>query len=200
MDDIKQLLTYLQGDTSSDKLQEAKIQFKKLKDEELKILVQPINKMHWDHAADVLIEIGYPRVHKILPDLLEWLMDINWPGANRISEFLVSIREPLIPSIKEALISNDMMWKYWIIDCVLLKWSVDLVEQITDELIFVASEFDDEEVHLSALKLLVQYKMLESKESLNLINSKLQDIRNRDIFDELNELKTMVLNGNPTVD
>lgn len=160
---------------------------------------QLLTYLHWDHAADVLIEIGYPR-HKILPDLLEWLMDINWPGANRISEFLVSIREPLIPSIKEALKSEDMMWKYWIIDCVIIKWSVDLVEQITDELIFVASEFDDEEVHLSALKLLVQYKMLESEESLNLINSKLQDIRNRDIFEELNELKKMVLNGNHTID
>ncbi|MCM3293158.1 DUF5071 domain-containing protein [Paenibacillus sp. MER 180] len=200
MDDLKQLLTYLHWDTPLDKFEEAKIQFKKLKDEELRILVQPIDKSHWDSAADVLIEIGYPRVHKILPDLLEWLMDINWPGANRISEFLVSIKAPLIPSIKEALNSNDMMWKYWIIECVLLKWSVDLVEQITDELLFAASESDEEAVHLSALKLLLQYKMIESKEVLNLIDSKLQDFRNRDIFEELNELKTMVLNGNSTID
>lgn len=33
---------------------------------------QLLTCLHWDHAADVLIEIGYPRVHKILPDLLEW--------------------------------------------------------------------------------------------------------------------------------
>ncbi|NEW06864.1 DUF5071 domain-containing protein [Paenibacillus sp. SYP-B3998] len=192
MDDLNQLLSYLRWDTSPDQLQFAKEQLKQLQDKELKLLVQPIDKMHWDNAAELLIEIGYPRVKYILSGLLEWIMDMNWPGASKISELLISIKEPLIPLVKEAFKTNDTIWQYWIIECILKNWSEDLVKQIDEELILLASGFDYEETHLSALKLLVQFEILDPEEILKLIDIKLQDTRNNDIFAELNELKIIV--------
>ncbi|NOU98648.1 DUF5071 domain-containing protein [Paenibacillus planticolens] len=192
MNDVNQLLSYLRRDTPHDQHQFAKEQLKQLQDLELKLLVQPLDKMHWESAADLLIEIGYPRVKFILSGLLEWIMDMNWPGAIKISELLFSIKEPLIPFIREALKTNDAIWQYWIIECILKNWSEDLVRQLDEELIHLASGFDYEQTHLSALKLLVQFEILNPEEILTLIKVKLQNTRNIDIFAELSELEMIV--------
>jgi hypothetical protein len=61
------------------------------------------------------IEAGFPTVAPILPDLLEWLQDINWPVARILAPFLATIGIPLIPHIQEILKTDDEIWKYWII-------------------------------------------------------------------------------------
>jgi hypothetical protein len=43
---------------------------------------------HDHQAASAVIALGYPAVAPILPDLLEWLQDYNWPVSRPIAEFL----------------------------------------------------------------------------------------------------------------
>jgi hypothetical protein len=81
--------------------------------EEIRKLV-PRSK-HDDEAADAAIAAGYPAVDPILPDLLEWLQDMNWPVAQSLAPFLASIGEPLIPHLKKIFESNDVIWKGWIV-------------------------------------------------------------------------------------
>jgi hypothetical protein len=83
--------------------------------------------------ANAAIAAGYPAVAPILPELLEWLQDCNWPVARVLAPFLVSIGNPLIPHIQHIFDSNDEIWKYWIIN-VILRNSFELAVAFRNEL------------------------------------------------------------------
>lgn len=74
---------------------------------------------HDHEAAKAAISAGYPAVDPILPDLLEWLQDMNWPVAQSLAPFLASIGEPLIPHLKKIFESDDVIWKAWIVSRVI---------------------------------------------------------------------------------
>ncbi|OMF18523.1 hypothetical protein BK133_30480 [Paenibacillus sp. FSL H8-0548] len=48
----------------------------------------------------------------VLPQLLEWLQDINWPIAQDIEDVLVDFEDHLIPHIQAVLNSGDAGWKF----------------------------------------------------------------------------------------
>lgn len=66
--------------------------------------------------AYAAVEAGYPAVGPILPELLEWLQDCNWPVAHILAPFLASIGTPLIPHIQHILNTDDDIWKYWVVE------------------------------------------------------------------------------------
>jgi len=74
----------------------------------------PRNKMDTERA-EAAVAAGFPVVAPILPDLLEWLQDMNWLVAGILAPFLASIGCPLIPHIRNILATDDEIWKYWII-------------------------------------------------------------------------------------
>jgi hypothetical protein len=75
-----------------------------------------VPKSKHDHeAANAAVAAGYPAVEPILPELLEWLQDMNWPVAKSLAPFLASVGEPLIPHLKRIFESEDVIWKAWII-------------------------------------------------------------------------------------
>ncbi len=78
----------------------------------------PCHKSDLDRAR-AAIQAGYPAVAPILPQLLEWLQDYNWPVAHVLAPFLASIGNPLIPYVETIFHSNDEIWKYWIISTIL---------------------------------------------------------------------------------
>jgi hypothetical protein len=78
----------------------------------------PQNKIDTERARAV-VAAGYPAVAPILPRLLEWLQDYNWPVAQVLAPFLASIGSPLIPYIQHVLNTDDEIWKYWIINTIL---------------------------------------------------------------------------------
>lgn len=65
--------------------------------------------------ANAAVEAGYPTVEPILPELLEWIQDMNWPIAQILAPFLATICEPLIPHIRNIFDSDDDIWKYWVL-------------------------------------------------------------------------------------
>lgn len=68
--------------TFGDQLQGIKIA-RELEDLSLLILpcVNEQSKGVWENCARALYEISDERLEKHLPSLLEWLQDLNWPGA-----------------------------------------------------------------------------------------------------------------------
>lgn len=72
----------------------------------------PQNKFDTDRAEQA-VAAGYPAVEPILPELLEWIKDSNWPVARVLAPFLGSIGTPLIPHIRKILATGDTIWKYW---------------------------------------------------------------------------------------
>ena len=73
---------------------------------------------HDHERARAAIHAGYPAVEAILPELLVWLQDINWPVAQTLAPFLASIGEPLIPHLRAIFETDDEIWKGWVISCV----------------------------------------------------------------------------------
>jgi hypothetical protein len=78
-------------------------------------LIQPIGKEYWENAARVLSLIGYPRIEEVIPDLFNWLQDLNWPGALIIKELLKSLSKDVVIqhleyAASKALSIDDSTW------------------------------------------------------------------------------------------
>lgn len=77
--------------------------------------------------------VGYPAITPILPELLKWLQDYNWPVAQELAPFVQTIGGPLTPYIRLILKSDDEMWKYWIISTV-VQDCPELMRNLRDDL------------------------------------------------------------------
>jgi hypothetical protein len=67
-------------------------------------------------TAEILTNYSYEELKEIIPNLLEWLQDMNWPVAKPVSEYLESINDKITTELLSILKSNDdEVWKYWII-------------------------------------------------------------------------------------
>lgn len=60
---------------------------------------------------------GYPEINSILPELLEWVQDPNWPVAQELYMLLAAAGEEIIPLIRHIFESDDEMWH-----CSVLRW------------------------------------------------------------------------------
>ena len=125
---------------------------------ELKQLIST-SKGDFEKAKQV-IALGYPAVAPILPQLLEWLHDYNWPVAKPLAPFLASIGTPLLPHIKYILDSDDLIWKYWMFSLIVAE-SPELSALLRPELKHFAhsptrSEIS-EELHIIAQEILAKY-------------------------------------------
>lgn len=115
MSKVSKLINNLSWDMPEDLQKSAINQLELINENELPLLIQPKGKECWENAAKVLGKIGYPRVKLIIPELLEWLKDMNWPGSWTIMELLEGIdRDELLPHIESALIKatkeDDDIW------------------------------------------------------------------------------------------
>jgi len=75
----------------------------------------PVDK-HDLPKAEAIVALGYPAVDALLPELIAWVQDINWPVAKVLIPFLASIGEPLAPHLRMIFESEDHVWKYWVLD------------------------------------------------------------------------------------
>jgi hypothetical protein len=64
-------------------------------------------------TARKLKEYSYEEIKDIIPDLLMWLQDMNWPVAGPVADYLETITARITPQIITVLLTNDPTWKYW---------------------------------------------------------------------------------------
>ncbi|MBV9852871.1 MAG: DUF5071 domain-containing protein [Armatimonadetes bacterium] len=88
--------------------------------------------------AQALVSLGYPAVAPVLPELVEWLQDINWPVAQVLEPFLAGIGLPLLPQVRRVLATEDGTWKYWVLSCLVARSSA-LASALHEELTRLAS-------------------------------------------------------------
>ncbi|MGY3446177.1 hypothetical protein ACVW17_006178 [Bradyrhizobium sp. USDA 4473] len=65
--------------------------------------------------AKAITALSHAEVEPILPALLEWMQDINWPVAQVLQPFLAGIGEPLAPHVRSVLKTDDDVWKRWVL-------------------------------------------------------------------------------------
>ncbi|WP_237690761.1 DUF5071 domain-containing protein [Paenibacillus caui] len=74
----------------------------------------------------------------LIPQLLEWLQDINWPIAEEIAKLLLEVPKETIPHIKDVLKTNDNIWKEWCLRYLVSKFPQHLIIEFEPELIRIA--------------------------------------------------------------
>jgi Domain of unknown function (DUF5071) len=81
-----------------------------------------------------LVDLGYPAVAPVLPELLTWMQDGNWPVSFGIGPFLAAIGEPVVPLVREVFAGTDGIWKYWCIERIVRAFPPDVAEQLRSDL------------------------------------------------------------------
>lgn len=77
------------------------------------LLLIPKDKGDTETAAQ-LQHYTYEQLKPIIPALLEWLQDGNWPVARPVSEYLESISNDITVEIMDAFRTGDLIWNYWL--------------------------------------------------------------------------------------
>ena len=83
------------------------------------LIMPPAEASVWECCADILYEKSDDELEPYLVELLEWLYDLNWPGASTILKRLkmfsaVKLEKPLIYSFNRSVGLGDegLRWKY----------------------------------------------------------------------------------------
>jgi hypothetical protein len=79
--------------------------------------IQELIPKHKDdqEVIEALKKLSFEEIKPIVPELLEWLQDINWPIARPVAEVLKPFSDQLVPEILKILKTNDGIWKLWIL-------------------------------------------------------------------------------------
>ena len=85
-------------------------------------------------------ELGFPSLNEVLPDLLEWLQDGNWPVAQPTALILADAGKEIVPHIKRILGGADGSWKYFLIELLIRRLSSDLRSELQSELVRLANQ------------------------------------------------------------
>jgi hypothetical protein len=116
----------------------------------------PITK-HETEKASALVRLGFPAVEPVMPQILEWLQDLNWPVGFIFQPFLIRIGQPLAPYIRNILAGQDDGWKYSLLVAVVAP-STELAQTLRPELEHLATSpsagESKEEVDLIAIEIL----------------------------------------------
>ncbi|MGE7841653.1 DUF5071 domain-containing protein [Lysinibacillus sp. NPDC093712] len=74
----------------------------------------------------------------LLPDLLVFTQDMNWPVAPGILEILLTFPEEIVPHVQDVLSSNDDNWKWFLLHFLVINLPVESKVQFKDYLSKVA--------------------------------------------------------------
>ena len=85
-------------------------------------------------AAERANEIGFPDLNKLIPDLLVWLQDANWPVAGPVARVLSKAGPEIAPHLREILTGDDDEWKYWTVDLLIRNLSTKIQRELGDDL------------------------------------------------------------------
>ncbi len=79
------------------------------------------NKFIWELCAELLIELPYNVVKNNLVAILGYYQDINWPGVDKITNYLITIpKKDLIEAVFEALnlAKDDDFWLFGLVSLI----------------------------------------------------------------------------------
>jgi hypothetical protein len=91
----------------------------------------PKNK-HDHEVIDDLKKLSFEQLQPIVPDLLEWLQDMNWPIARPVADILKPFADKIAPDIIKIFKTDDGIWKMWVL--------VNLTVNATDPALLIEIE------------------------------------------------------------
>lgn len=85
-------------------------------------------------ACATLANASDGEVGPLVPQLLEWLQDMNWPVAVHVRDRLARMSAELVEPVRKVLIGNDETWKYWLVSSLLPETDSRVVSALSAEL------------------------------------------------------------------
>ncbi len=111
-------------------------------------------------AVERAAEFGFPAINPILPELLEWVKDANWPAAQDLFPVLADSGPEITPHITAILESNDQCWKYIVLLCLVTKLKLEVSELYQENVVRMAydptEDEQNEEIDEQAREVMVQ--------------------------------------------
>jgi hypothetical protein len=120
----------------------------------------PRHKFDDSHIAD-LMKISEAEIQPILPDLFEWIADMNWPVASEVVKVLARFPDSVIPLVQTALdiSAKDDILKYWIINQLLPLFPLEKQHSLYDDVKRICDSPSNSEKHEGAQE--VAYDFIE---------------------------------------
>lgn len=105
-------------------------------------------------AVERAAAAGWPTIEPILPHLLTWLQDLNWPVAPAVAQLLVRVGEPVVPVIRQVLAGDDDLWRLWVMQAVVAEMGEPVIRELRVELERVVAGQDENGASEKAAELL----------------------------------------------
>ncbi|MBL0020413.1 MAG: DUF5071 domain-containing protein [Bacteroidetes bacterium] len=113
----------------------------------------PLHKSDIEKAK-AIVALGFPEVQAVLPHLLVWLQDYNWPVAQVLVPFLAGLGRDVVPEVRTVLQGDDEVWIYWVLTKVVAEMPEDAISDLRNALKDLADRPSVEGVDLVALEIL----------------------------------------------
>lgn len=109
-------------------------------------------------AIQRLQQLEPQQLIPILPELLVWLQDINWPVAIPMSKILLTVPDEIVPHVRDVLHTDDTEWIEWCLQYIVGLLPVALIRKLEPEIRRIADsptqwEYETES-HITAQEIL----------------------------------------------
>ncbi|NUU60450.1 DUF5071 domain-containing protein [Paenibacillus agri] len=163
----------------------------------------PVDK-HDCKSVEALASMEREVVIPLLPELLEWIQDMNWPIASAMMDVLLKYKVETIPHLKIIFSQSDSIWTYNILSYLIKDWNTELISELSSDLRELAQTMDHyEDTDLLSIEILYKHLLIEASEATELLAGKLREIEEglnsvtkeqRVIFAELELERLHILN------
>ncbi|WP_339310056.1 DUF5071 domain-containing protein [Paenibacillus sp. FSL k6-2145] len=125
----------------------------------------PRDKFDYE-AVRKLSEFSDVELKVIIPELMEWLQDGNWPISKPVEDLLLRLGEDLIPHIKDVLQTQDPQWEYFILVGLIDRLPVSHLSMLRSDLVRILESPTPSEVLEELDEVIVELleKMKETNE------------------------------------
>ncbi|MGA3675863.1 DUF5071 domain-containing protein [Lysinibacillus agricola] len=89
-------------------------------------------------SVEMIKKMDRDKILPLLPNLLEWIQDMNWPVAPSVLGLLLSFPEEIVPHVQVVLSSDDDNWKWFILHFLVIKLPIESRVQFREYLTRVA--------------------------------------------------------------
>ncbi|MDT9719781.1 DUF5071 domain-containing protein [Paenibacillus sp. ClWae2A] len=117
-------------------------------------------------AVRKLSEFSDVELKVIIPELMEWLQDGNWPISKPVEDLLLRLGEDLIPHIKDVLRTQDPQWEYFILVGLIDQLPISHLSMLKTDLVRILESPTHDEIleELDEVILELLEKIRETKE------------------------------------
>jgi hypothetical protein len=93
----------------------------------------PKNK-HDFESIEALKRQSKAELRGVLPELIKWLQDGNWPISKSVEDILLRFGKELIPLIRRIFQTNDGQWKYFVLSGLVNRLPLQILTEIRPDL------------------------------------------------------------------